>query len=79
MPMSKLELYLTVDMRHKASYLNKEGLIYHFKQVSTKNTYVIARIYCPRDNGNCPTGISCDECWESFANKVLRKGGNPVL
>ena len=77
MPMSKLELYLTADMRHKASYLNKESLIYHFRRVSTKNTYVIVSMYCPRDNENCPSS-GCDECWESFANKVLRKGG-PTL
>lgn len=78
MPMSKLELYLTADMRYKASYLNKEGLIYHFKQVSTKNIYMIAREYCPRDNGGCPIETGCYECWESFVNKVLRRGG-PTL
>lgn len=77
MPMSKLELYLTADMRYKASYLNKEGLLYHFKQVSIKNTHVIVSLYCPRDNGNCPNS-GCDECWESFANKVLN-GGGPTL
>ena len=75
--MSKLEAYLTVDMRYKASYLNKEGLIYHFKQVSIKNIHVIVSLYCPRDNGNCPNG-GCYECWESFANKVLN-GGGPAL
>lgn len=79
MPMSKLELYLTADMRHKASYLNKESLIYHFKRVSAKkNPHIIVSVYCIRDSGNCPGDIGCDECWESFANKVARRGG-PVL
>ena len=77
MPMSKLELYLTVDMRDKADYLSKKDLIYHFKEVSAKNNpYRIVKEDCPKDNRYC-TG-PCYECWESFANKVLRRGG-PTL
>lgn len=75
--MTKLELYLTVSMRDAATYLNKKGLIHHFKRVSSKNNpYRIVGEDCPKDNWYC-TG-TCHDCWESFANKVLRKGG-PVL
>lgn len=79
MPMSKLEAYLTADMRNRIRYLNREGLIYHFKRVSAeKNPYMIVRAYCIEDSLHCRGSISCSECWESFVSKVLN-GGGPAL
>lgn len=79
MPMSKLEAYLTADMRNRIRYLSREGLIYHFKRVSAKNNpYMIVREYCIEDILYCRGNISCSECWEPFVSKVLN-GGGPVL
>lgn len=77
MSMSKLEAYLTADMRDKVRHLNKKGIIHHFKEVSAKESpCTIERGYCPQDNRYCT--MTCHECWESFVNKV-KEGGNPVL
>lgn len=81
MPMSKLEAYLTADMRKRIRFLNREGLIYHFKRVSAeKNPYMIVRAYCIGDAMSCGAGTPwpCNECWELVVRKVLSEGG-PVL
>lgn len=79
MPMSKLELYLTADMRDKVRYLSRKGIIQHFKAVSAKkNPHMVVREYCIEGKLYCADNISCSECWELVVRTVLSEGG-PVL
>lgn len=81
MPMSKLEAYLTADMRVRVRLLNKKALIFHFERISTaKCIEDIANWYCIGDATSCRAGTPwpCNECWELAVRTVLSKGG-PVL